>query len=109
GASTVPSSWWPPRRVVEATRSYPALTGVDSALAVNPSGPAQASLALQPVRLADPPKADLCPRGFDGPVSLAVSRVAPQNDPPRLLLRFELDHRLLRSLLVPEPLTWASA
>ena len=26
--------------------------------------------------LADPPKADLCPRGFDGSVALAVSRVA---------------------------------
>jgi hypothetical protein len=26
--------------------------------------------------LADPPKADLCPRGFDGSVTLAVSRVA---------------------------------
>jgi hypothetical protein len=26
--------------------------------------------------LADPPKADLCPRGSDGPVALAVSRVA---------------------------------
>ena len=26
--------------------------------------------------LADPPKADLCPRGFDGPVALAVSQVA---------------------------------
>ena len=26
--------------------------------------------------LADPPKAGLCPRGFDGSVALAVSRVA---------------------------------
>ena len=26
--------------------------------------------------LADPPKADLCPRGFDGSAALAVSRVA---------------------------------
>jgi hypothetical protein len=26
--------------------------------------------------LADPPKADLCPRGFDGSVALTVSRVA---------------------------------
>jgi hypothetical protein len=30
--------------------------------------------------LADPPQADLCPRGFDGSVALAVSRVATKVD-----------------------------
>ena len=41
--------------------------------------------------LADPPKADLCPRGFDGSVTLAVSRVATKVD--RHLLGPDL-HRL---------------
>jgi hypothetical protein len=48
----------------------------DSALAFNLSGPAQASLALRPAHLLARPRADLCPRGFDGSVTLAIARVA---------------------------------
>jgi hypothetical protein len=40
---------------------------------------------------ADPPKADLCPRGFDGSVALTASQVAPKVD--RHLLGPDL-HRL---------------
>ena len=48
----------------------------DSALALTFSRPARASLALRPARLLARPKADVCPRSFDGSVTFPISRVA---------------------------------
>ena len=48
----------------------------DSALAFNLTGPAQAFTRVAAHTLADPPEAGLCPRCFDGSVTLAISRVA---------------------------------
>jgi hypothetical protein len=48
----------------------------DSALAFNLVGACSGFTRVAARTLADPPKADLCPRGFDGSVALAVSRVA---------------------------------
>ena len=48
----------------------------DSALALGVSRPVRASLTLRPVRSLTRPATGLCPRGFDGMVTLPISRVA---------------------------------